>query len=107
MPFLVIGTIDEAGDLLPIASISHQAADDVVAKPPFVELCSSILRQHYQIVTGKDPSKTPIEKVLLRLPYYVGVILENVEPVVEAFYLQQALEQQKGCLLKLWITGER
>lgn len=107
MPFLVMGTIDEAGDFLPVTSIAQQAWDDQTAKSHFTGLCLGVLRKQFRTVTGKSPHMVPLTEIFTRLPYYVGVILENVEPVVEAFYLQQALEQQDGSLLQLWITGER
>ena len=105
--FLVMGTVDETGDFLPIVSSSHQASEDKTARSHFVGMCMGILREQFRTVSGKSPHMVPISEIFERLPYYTGVILHNVEPVVEAFYLQQALEQQEGCLLKLWITGEK
>lgn len=105
--FLVMGTVDETGDFLPIVSISHQAGTVEAIQPYFAATCLAILRQQYRTVSSDKPHSVDIADMLERLPYYTGVILHNVEPVVEAFYLQQALEQQGGCLLKLWVTGEK
>lgn len=105
--FLVMGTIDETGDFLPIVSIAHQAANTEDIQPYFAAMCLAVLRKQYRTVSDEDPHNVEISDMLARLSYYTGVILANVEPVVEAFYLQQALEQQGGCLLKLWVTGEK
>jgi len=107
MTFYVLAQVNEEGDAFPYLCCASWFSNIPIGEDLARDFRHSVLKLVRAIHRlNHQDFKTEVltaEYLVKSNPDLVGIVLANVDPVIEEEYLITALDQQKGSLLLAWL----